>query len=122
MARTTFDGPVASTNGFIGGTYGGSVQSMTVSGAVSSETNVIELNHATVVIAATYTVVPNKVLIIKDTSASGTAAHTVTLTGGTYNGTNTVATLNARDELLMVHFDSAGRGQVLANVGAVVLS
>ena len=122
MARTTFSGPVASDNGFIGGTYGGQVQTMTVSGAVSSETNVIELNHASTIIAATYTVVPNKVLIIKDTSATGTAAHTVTLTGGTYNGTNTVATLNARDEMLMVHFDSAGRGQVIVNVGAVVLS
>lgn len=92
------------------------------SGAVPAGTEVIELNHASVVIAATYTVVPNSYLIIKDTSASGTAAHTVTLTGGTFNGTNTVATLNARDEMLFVYFDSAGRGQVIANVGSVALS
>lgn len=33
-----------------------------------------------------------------------------------------VATLNARDEMLVVYFDSAGRGQVIADVGSVVLS
>lgn len=94
---------------------------LTATGAIPSGTRSVELNHATVVIAATYTVVPGR-LIIKDTSASGTAAHTVTLTGGTFNGTNTIATLNARDEYLEVEFDSAGRGQVVANVGSVALS
>lgn len=98
------------------------VLELTASAAIPAGTDVVELNHASVVIAATYTVVPNTTLIIKDTSATGTAAHTVTLTGGTFNGTNTVATLNARDEFLMVHFDSAGRGQVIANVGSVALS
>ena len=98
------------------------VQELTATGAIAGGTDVVELNHASEVIAATYTVVPNKILIIKDTSATGTAAHTVTLTGGTFNGTNTVAALNARDEFLIVHFDSAGRGQVIANVGSVALS
>lgn len=95
---------------------------LTATAAIPSTVRVVELNHATVVIAATYAVVANTIMIIKDTSATGTAAHTVTLTGGTFNGTNTVATLNARDEFLMVHFDSAGRGQVIANVGSVALS
>jgi hypothetical protein len=95
---------------------------LTASGAIPAGTEAVELNHASVAIAATYTVVPNSMLIIKDTSATGTAAHTVTLTGGTFNGTNTVATLNARDEFLMVAFDSAGRGQVIANVGSVALT
>lgn len=105
-----------------GATMFSSVQELTASGAVRPGTRVLELNHASVVVAATLTVVPNTTLIIKDTSATGTAAHTVTLTGGTFNGTATVATLNARDEFLMVAFDSAGRGQVIANVGAVALS
>ena len=95
---------------------------LTASAAVPATVRVLELNHASVVIAATYTVVPNTIFIVKDTSATGTAAHTLTITGGTFNGTNTVATLNARDEFLIVHFDSAGRGQVIANVGAVALS
>jgi len=95
---------------------------LTVTGAIPAGTGVVELNHISTIIAATYTVVPNSYLLIKDTSASGTAAHTVTLTGGTFNGTNTIATLNARDEMLFVYFDSAGRGQVIVNVGSVALS
>lgn len=97
-------------------------QELTVTGAITAGTEVVELNHASTIIAATYAVVPNSTLIIKDTSATGTIAHTVTLTGGTYNGTATIATLNARDEFIMVHFDSAGRGQVISNVGSVALS
>lgn len=97
-------------------------QELTASGAVASTTRSLELNHASVVIAATYTVVPGIIFSVKDTSATGTAAHTLTLTGGTFNGTATIATLNARDEYLIVQFDSAGRGQVIANVGSVALS
>lgn len=99
-------------------------QELTASGAVDPGVDVIELNHASVVIAATLdaSTIRNRMLIIKDTSASGTAAHTVTLTGATFNGTATVATLDARDEMLVVHFDSAGRGQIVSNVGSVALS
>lgn len=137
MAGTNFKGPINSTNGFsIGGVAIGAtaaeinkaadvssfVLELTASGAVPATVRVLELNHISSAIAATYTVVPNTLLIVKDTSASGTAAHTLTLTGGTFNGTNTIATLNARDEFLMVWFDSAGRGQVVANVGSVALS
>jgi hypothetical protein len=99
-------------------------QELLVSGAISPTVETVELNHISVVIAATLNLatVRNKTMIFKNTSASGTAAHTVTLTGGTFNGTNTIATLNARDEMLVVHFDSAGRGQVISNVGSVALS
>jgi len=99
-------------------------QELTESGAVNPLVDTVELNHASVVIAATLNLatVRNRIMVIKNTSASGTAAHTVTLTGGTFNGTATVATLNARDEMLVVHFDSAGRGQIIANVGSVALS
>ena len=95
---------------------------LTATAAIPATADAVELNHASVVIAATYAVVPNKIMTFKDTSATGTAAHTVTLTGGTFNGTNTVATFNLRDEFLCVAFDSAGRGQVIANVGSVALS
>lgn len=99
-------------------------QELTVSGAIDPTVETVELNHATVVVAATLNLatVRNKTMIFKDTSATGTAAHTVTVSGGTLNGTATIATFNARDEMLVVHFDSAGRGQVIANVGAVALS
>lgn len=102
----------------------GRVQELTASGAVTPGVQSLELNHATVVIAATIAdaAAHPGLFVIKDTSASGTAAHTVTLTAGTFNGTNTIATLNARDEFLAVYFDSTGRGQVVANVGSVALS
>lgn len=133
---THFLGPVVSTNGFSGGLASGAtdaeinavadkssyVLELTASGAVPSTVTRLELNHASTIIAATYTVVPNTLFMVKDTSATGTIAHTLTLTGGTFNGTNTVATLNLRDEALFVWFDSAGRGSVIANVGSVALS
>ncbi len=107
----------------VGGAITFDAQALTASGAVSSGVQSVELNHASVVIAATMVATEHKGLfVVKDTSATGTAAHTLTLTGGTFNGTATVATLNARDEMLVVYFDSAGRGQVIANVGAVALS
>ena len=100
------------------------VQALTVSGAVTAGVQSVELNHATVVVAATIASAVNHpgLFVVKDTSATGTVAHTLTLTAGTWNGTATIATLNARDEALFVYFDSAGRGQVIANIGAVVLS
>lgn len=98
------------------------VLELTASGAVPATVRVLELNHISVVIEATWTVVPNTLFIVKNTSASGTAAHTLTLTDGTFNGTNTVATLNAPAEFLCVWFDSAGAGTVIVNVGSVGLS
>ena len=99
-------------------------QELTASGAITPNANSIELNHATVVIAATIadSLDHQGLFVIKDTSASGTAAHTVTLTSGTFNGTATIATLNAPNEALVVWFDSAGNGTIVENVGTVVLS
>lgn len=100
------------------------VQELTASGAVTPGVQSLELNHATVVIAATIADSANHpgFFIVKDTSASGTAAHTVTLTAGTWDGTNDVITLNAPDEAIVVYFDSAGNGSIVENIGAVALS
>lgn len=99
-------------------------QELTVSGAVNPGVKSVELNHATVVVAAT--IADSKahqgLFVVKDTSASGTAAHTLTLTAGTFDGTNNVATLNAPNECLVVWFDSAGNGTIVENVGTVALS
>ena len=99
-------------------------QELTASGAVTPGVSSIELNHATVIIEATIATSLDHqgLFVVKDTSASGTAAHTLTLTAGTFNGTNNVATLNAPDEALIVWFDSAGNGTIVENVGTVVLS
>lgn len=99
-------------------------QELTVTGAVTPGVSSVELNHATVAIAATIADSKNHqgLFVVKDTSASGTAAHTLTLTAGTFDGTNNVATLNAPNEALVVWFDSAGNGTIVENVGAVALS
>lgn len=100
------------------------VQRFTASGAAIPGESVIEVDHISVAAAVTLLVVPNTLLIIKNNSASGTAGHTVTLTGGTYNGTNTIATfaVAANNQQLAVYFDSKGAGQILSNVGTVALS
>ena len=46
----------------------------------------------------------------------------MTITTGTWNGTNKIITLNALNEALVVYFDSAGNGSILVNLGAVALS
>lgn len=100
------------------------VQSLTATAAITPGVQAIELNHASVVIAATIANLADHqgFLFVKDTSASGTAAHTVTATAGTWNGTNKVITLNAPNEAILVWIDSAGNGTILENVGSVALS
>lgn len=97
-------------------------QNLTVSGAIKS--NVVGLNHATVIVAATLaTPVAGQICFIIDTSASGTAAHTVTLPAGvTFDGTNNTATLNAPNEALYLVAVSTTRWQIILNVGSVALS
>lgn len=99
-------------------------QELTASGAVTPGVTIVELNHATVVVAATIADASEHagLLIVKDTSASGIAAHTLTLTAGTFDGTNSVATLNAPGEQLTVFIDDTGNGVIIQNTGAVALS
>lgn len=106
------------------GNVGGRVQELTVSGAVPEGIQSAELNHATAAIAATIadSLKHKGLFIAKDTSASGTAAHTLTLTAGTFDGTNDIATFNAPGECLVVYFDSSGNGIIVENVGLVGLS
>lgn len=96
----------------------------TANGTIAAGMESVELNHATVIAAATIADSTNHpgLFIVKNTSASGTAAHTLTLTSGTFDGTNNVATLNAPGECLVVYFDSAGNGTIVENVGVVALS
>lgn len=100
------------------------VQELTVTGTVTAGVQSVELNHISTAVAATIADASNHqgMLIVKDTSASGTEAHTLTLTAGTFNGTNNVATLNAANECLIVYIDSAGNGTIVENIGSVALS
>lgn len=100
------------------------VQELTATGTVTAGVQSVELNHISVIAAATLADSANHqgLFVVKNTSASGTAAHTLTLTAGTFDGTNNIATLNAPKECLVVYFDSAGAGTIVENVGAVALS
>ena len=99
------------------------VQELTASGSVTAGIQSVELNHATSAIAATIASSVNHqgLFVVRDTSASGTAAHTLTLTAGTFDGTNNKVTLNAPKEGLVVYFDSAGAGTIIVNTGAASL-
>ena len=101
----------------------GGVQELTASGAVTAGIQSIELNTASGAIAATVatSVAHQGLVVIKQTDA-GTDGHTVTLTVGTFDGSNNVATLDAQNEALIVYFDSAGDGTIIENVGTVGLS
>lgn len=100
------------------------VQELTASGAITLNSGAVHLNHATVVIAATLDApTAGDELIIVDSSATGTAAHTVTLGAGvTFDGTNNTATFNALAETLHIYAISATRWVILANIGSVALS
>lgn len=104
---------------------GNSYQELTATAAIRpSRKGVIALNHASVVIAATLAApVPGDEYFIIDTSATGTAAHTVTLPSGvTFDGTNRIATLNALGEALHIVAISPTRFLILENIGSVALS
>jgi len=101
------------------------VQELTVSGAILDGVQSVELNStADEIVAATLADASahQGLFVVKNTSASGTKAHTVTITTGTWDGTNKVITLNAPKECIAVFFDSAGNGTLLENVGEVALS
>ncbi len=104
---------------------GNSFQELTATAAIRpSRKGVVGLNHASVVIAATLAApqTGDEYFII-DTSASGTAAHTVTLPSGvTWDGTNRIATLNLLGEALHVVAISPTRFFILENIGSVAFS
>lgn len=100
-------------------------QILTATGAITvGRYGLVQLNHATVVIAATLAApTEGDDLIIVDNSASGTAAHTVTLPAGvTFDGTNNTATLNAPGEALHLVALSATRWFIMENIGSVAFS
>jgi hypothetical protein len=96
----------------------------TATGAIPATVQNIEINHTATIAAMTIADFADHsgLVTIKDTSASGTIAHTVTLASGTFDGTNDVVTLNAPNEFIAIWVDSAGNGTIVENVGEVALS
>jgi hypothetical protein len=100
------------------------VQELTVTGTATPGVQSLELNHGSTPVVVTVASALNHpgLFIVKDTSGSGTESHTVTLSAGTFDGTNNKITLNAPKEAIAVYFDSAGAGTILENVGGVALA
>ena len=103
------------------------VVELTVAGAnaVTAGIQSVELNNATTAITATIADAVNHqgIFHVKATSEpAGGQDHTLTLTAGTFDGTNNVATFADILDTLIIYFDSAGKGTIVENVGAVALS
>ncbi len=93
----------------------------TASGAISG-VSCVALNKLTPKLQMTIAAPePGWLLAIYQKDA-GTAAHTVTLTAGTFNGTNKIATFNAQNKGLVLLGVSATRFLIVANVGTVTFS
>ncbi len=125
VANLTVDSlTVNSGGGIVGGQHRHAVQELTATGAITITSGLVKLNHASTIIAATLAApTEGAELYIVDSSASGTAAHTVTTAAGvTWDGTNNTATLNAPGEALHVIALSATRWFILENIGSVALS
>lgn len=103
---------------------GRQVQTLTATGAITVVSGAVLLNHASVIIAATLAApTAGDELFIVDSSATGTAAHTVTLPAGvTFDGTNNTATFDLLGETLHILAISATRWLILENIGEVALS
>ena len=105
-------------------TVAGGTQALTATAAVNPGIGKLTLAHASVVIAATLADLSyhQGIFQVFNTSASGTAAHTVTLTTGTWNGTNKVLTSNTPGQKLTISVDGSGNGTILENTGTVTFS
>jgi hypothetical protein len=114
----------STVSGTVIGEHRHSLQELTATGAITIDSGIVGLNHATVIIEATLDApTAGDELYIINTSASGTAAHTVTTASGvTFDGTNNTATLNAPNEALHIIAVSATRWFILENIGSVALS
>lgn len=98
------------------------IQTLTATGTVAANTNVLLLNHATVAIVATIAAPSAGRLLFVAQIDAGTAGHTVVLTAGTWDGTNETATLNAQLECIVHIGISATRFLELINKGTVAYS
>ena len=100
-------------------------EELTTSGAFSANISQLQLNNSSTAITATWPTAPSagKIAYIINTSASGSAAHTVKLPAGvTYDGTNNTVTLNAPDEAVSLVATSTTRWRVLSSVGTPTYS
>ena len=98
------------------------IQAVTASGAIRADAELVTLDSTTPKIEATVAAPRAGRWLVITQIDGGTAGHTVTLSAGTYNGTNTIATLNAAGETLVLYGLTATLFAVVENIGSVGLS
>lgn len=102
-------------------------QTITSAGAqaITAGKKAVFLNNASTAIAST---IANAALhqgyfFIKAGLETGSGQdHTCTITTGTWNGTNKIATFADINDSLFVYFDGSGNGTIITNTGSVSLS
>lgn len=102
----------------------GSPTEYTAPGAIDPDASFVELNSATPATITAFTIAApeaGKLMVITQTG-SGTVDNTVTLLAGTYDGSATVATINAQNETLVLYGISATRFVIVENIGTISLS
>ena len=98
-------------------------ETLTATDTIKIPSGTVVLNHASVVIAATFANLKVGAEFLIWHAGGGTAAHTVTLPAGmTFDATNNRATLNALDESLLIRIVSSTRAHIIVNNGSVALS
>lgn len=97
-------------------------QAITADAAIRDDAEFVTLNSSGTALAVTLAApAPGRFLVISQID-TGTDGHAVTLSAGTWDGTNDVATFNAAAETLVVFGVSATRFAIVENIGAVALS
>ncbi len=93
----------------------------TTTGAIASTVSMVALNGAGKLEMTIAAPAAGRFLVIYQKDAR-TDGHTVTLTAGTFDGSTTVATLDAANESLVLFGVSATRFLIVANIGGVTFA
>lgn len=97
------------------------IQDITTTGtAILGTTSVVALDKSDGVLASTLAAPSTGRYLIITQYDSGTSGHTVTLGSGTFDGTNTIATFNAKGDTLVLLGLTAASFLVLQNTGVVL--
>lgn len=99
-------------------------QSIDASGAavIAAGSNNVLLNHVTQITATIANANTHVGLFTIKAKLEPATTHTVTLTAGTWDGTNTIATFTDILDGITVMFDADGNGTIINNTGAVTFS
>src|ERR1019366_7083115 len=94
---------------------------MTASADTFPAATLVKLNSTTPAIIKSFAIEQGKTRVITQMDA-GTAGHVITMTGGTFDGTNNTATFGGQYQSISVYGVAAGKGLLLANQGVTLSS